>query len=187
MRLKFSRNRTSPWCAAIQPLAAAPHRAAGPGHLGRRPRVRHEGQPEVPPARRRRLHHRGEAALRLRRGDRGPVAAGPLQDRRREPAGQGGPPARGGDRFIVCFNPDQAVRDAAVRANLISMLEELVAGSGQLSVTKRAEPRGKVSTMPGRTGSCALPPAACCAPTRPGRRPRPTSAARTCCAAPTRT
>ena len=25
-----------------------------------------------------------------------------------------------GDRFIICFNPDQAVRDAAVRANMIS-------------------------------------------------------------------
>ena len=54
-----------------------------------------------------------------------------------------------GDRFIICFNPDQAVRDAAVRANLISMLEEMIAGSDQLSVTKRAELRGKISTMPG--------------------------------------
>ena len=54
-----------------------------------------------------------------------------------------------GDRFIVCFNPDQAVRDAAVRAKMISQLEELIAGSDKLSVTKRAELRGKVSTMPG--------------------------------------
>ncbi|TVZ04732.1 transposase [Trebonia kvetii] len=54
-----------------------------------------------------------------------------------------------GDRFVICFNPDQAVRDAAVRANMISMLEELIAGSDQLSVTKRAELRGKISTMPG--------------------------------------
>jgi hypothetical protein len=54
-----------------------------------------------------------------------------------------------GDRFIVCFNPDQAVRDAAVRAKMISALEELIASSDQLSVTKRAELRGKISTMAG--------------------------------------
>ena len=54
-----------------------------------------------------------------------------------------------GDRFIICFNPDQAVRDAAVRAKMISALEEMIAGSDELSVTKRAELRGKISTMPG--------------------------------------
>ena len=54
-----------------------------------------------------------------------------------------------GDRFIICFNPDQAVRDAAVRAKLISQLEELIAGTDQLSATKRAELRGKISTLPG--------------------------------------
>jgi hypothetical protein len=54
-----------------------------------------------------------------------------------------------GDRFIICFNPDQAVRDAAVRAKMITALEELIAGSDQLSVTKRAELRGRISTMPG--------------------------------------
>jgi hypothetical protein len=54
-----------------------------------------------------------------------------------------------GDRFIICFNPDQAVRDAAVRANLITALEEMIAGSDQLTTVKRAELRGKISTMPG--------------------------------------
>jgi len=54
-----------------------------------------------------------------------------------------------GDRFIICFNPDQCVRDAAVRASLISALEEMITGSDQLSATKRAELRGKISTMPG--------------------------------------
>ena len=54
-----------------------------------------------------------------------------------------------GDRFIICFNPDQAVRDAAVRAKMITALEELIAGSDKLSATKRAELRGKISTMPG--------------------------------------
>ena len=46
-----------------------------------------------------------------------------------------------GDRFIVCFNPDQAVRDAAVRAKMVTALEDLIAGSDKLSVTKRAELR----------------------------------------------
>jgi hypothetical protein len=54
-----------------------------------------------------------------------------------------------GDRFIICFNPDQAVRDAAVRGKMITALEETIAGSDELTVTKRAELRGKISMMPG--------------------------------------
>jgi hypothetical protein len=54
-----------------------------------------------------------------------------------------------GDRFVVCFNPGAAERDARIRAGLISKLEELIAGSDKLTTTKRAELRGKISTMPG--------------------------------------
>jgi hypothetical protein len=54
-----------------------------------------------------------------------------------------------GDLFIICFNPGQAVRDAAVREKMITALEEMIAGSDKLTVTKRAELRGKISTMPG--------------------------------------
>ncbi len=43
------------------------------------------------------------------------------------------------DRFVICFNPDAAGRDAAVRADLIARLEETIVRSGTLSVTKRAE------------------------------------------------
>jgi len=53
------------------------------------------------------------------------------------------------DRFVICYNPDAAVRDAATRADLIAKLEETIAGSGRLSATKRAELRGKISGMPG--------------------------------------
>jgi hypothetical protein len=53
------------------------------------------------------------------------------------------------DRFIICYNPGAAERDAAVRAELIAKLEELIAGSDKLTATKRAELRGKISTMPG--------------------------------------
>jgi hypothetical protein len=53
------------------------------------------------------------------------------------------------DRFVICYNPDAAERDAAIRAELISKLEELIAGTDKLTATKRAGLRGKISTMPG--------------------------------------
>jgi hypothetical protein len=53
------------------------------------------------------------------------------------------------ERFIVCHNPDAAVRDAAVRANLITRLEAMIAGSDRLPADKRAELRGVISTKPG--------------------------------------
>jgi len=54
-----------------------------------------------------------------------------------------------GDRFIICHNPDAATRDAATRAGLLARLGDLIAGSDKLTATKRAELRGKISTMPG--------------------------------------
>jgi hypothetical protein len=53
------------------------------------------------------------------------------------------------DRFVICYNPDAAGRDAAIRAELISKLEELITGTDKLTATKRAELRGKISTMRG--------------------------------------
>jgi hypothetical protein len=53
------------------------------------------------------------------------------------------------DRFVVCFNPDAATRDAAIRASLLARLEELIVGSDTLPVMKRGELRGKISTIPG--------------------------------------
>jgi hypothetical protein len=53
-----------------------------------------------------------------------------------------------GDWFIICLNPGQAVRDATIRASQVSALEELIAGSDQLSATKRAGLRGKIPEMP---------------------------------------
>ena len=47
------------------------------------------------------------------------------------------------DRFVICYNPDAAGRDAAIRAELIGKLKELIAGTDKLTVTKRAELRGK--------------------------------------------
>jgi hypothetical protein len=53
------------------------------------------------------------------------------------------------ERFIICYNPEQAERDAAVRARLLAQLQETIAGADKLSATKRAELRGVLSTKPG--------------------------------------
>ncbi|MBU2602969.1 MAG: transposase [Actinobacteria bacterium] len=54
-----------------------------------------------------------------------------------------------GERFVICYNPEAAERDAAVRANLCAHLSDMIAGSDRLSPTKRAELRGVISTKPG--------------------------------------
>jgi hypothetical protein len=54
-----------------------------------------------------------------------------------------------GDRFVICYNPEAAARDAAVREDLAAKLGEMITGTDALSATKRAELRGKISMMPG--------------------------------------
>jgi transposase len=53
------------------------------------------------------------------------------------------------DRFIICYNPDAADRDAAVRERLLAQLADTIDGSDRLSAVKRAELRGVISTKPG--------------------------------------
>ena len=53
------------------------------------------------------------------------------------------------ERFVICFNPEAAERDAAVRARMIARLEEMIKDSDQFSPGKRAELRGVISTKPG--------------------------------------
>ena len=53
------------------------------------------------------------------------------------------------DRFVICFNPEAAIRDAAIRARLVATLEQMIAGSDKLSRDTRAELRGAISTKPG--------------------------------------
>ena len=53
------------------------------------------------------------------------------------------------ERFVICFNPEAAERDAAVRARMITQLEEMIKDSDALSRDKRAELRGVISTKPG--------------------------------------
>jgi hypothetical protein len=54
-----------------------------------------------------------------------------------------------GDRFVICFNPDEAQRDKHVRDQLVAHLTDKIADSDTLSTTKRAELRGQISTKPG--------------------------------------
>jgi Transposase DDE domain len=53
------------------------------------------------------------------------------------------------ERFVICYNPEQADRDAALREVMTGKLTALIADTDRLSVTKRAELRGRISTMPG--------------------------------------
>src|SRR6266511_3639289 len=52
------------------------------------------------------------------------------------------------ERFVICYNPQQADRDAAIRARLLAQLQETITGTDKLSATKRAELRGVLSTKP---------------------------------------
>ena len=53
-----------------------------------------------------------------------------------------------GDRFIICFNPGQAERDAAVRAKLVAQLEEAIAGTDGLALAERARREGALAARP---------------------------------------
>ena len=52
-------------------------------------------------------------------------------------------------RFVVCHNPEAAARDAAVRANLVAHLQQLIDGSDGWSGRRRDELVGSVKTKPG--------------------------------------
>jgi hypothetical protein len=55
----------------------------------------------------------------------------------------------GGERFVICHNPEAADRDAKIRTRLLAQLGELIDGTDLLTATKRAELRGVISTKPG--------------------------------------
>ena len=54
-----------------------------------------------------------------------------------------------GDRFVICYNPDEAVRDAHVREELLAHLAARIEGSDQLPATERGQLHGQISTKPG--------------------------------------
>jgi transposase len=53
------------------------------------------------------------------------------------------------DRFVICFNPEQATRDAAIRATLVARLEETIADTDKLPRPERDQLAGQLSTKPG--------------------------------------
>ena len=53
------------------------------------------------------------------------------------------------ERFVICYNPEAAERDAKVRERMLAQLSEMIAGSDKLTKTRRAELRGVISTKPG--------------------------------------
>jgi hypothetical protein len=50
---------------------------------------------------------------------------------------------------VICFSPEAAERDAAVRERMLAQLDEMITGSDKLTATKRAELRRVISTKPG--------------------------------------
>jgi transposase len=52
------------------------------------------------------------------------------------------------DRFVICHNPEQATRDAAVRERILARLEAKIAGPDRLAPRARAELAGKLKTRP---------------------------------------
>ena len=52
------------------------------------------------------------------------------------------------DRFVICHNPERAERDRAVREQILTRLGEQIAGSDKLTVAKRRERYGALSTKP---------------------------------------
>jgi hypothetical protein len=54
-----------------------------------------------------------------------------------------------GDRMVICYNPDAAIRDAAIRDQLLTQLSDMIEGTDALSATDRARLSGVISTKPG--------------------------------------
>ena len=97
-------------------------------------------------------HTNLEAAAALARAGRYRTVAGNLRVKEVQVApggvGDGDDGARA-VRFVVCHNPEQADRDAAVRANLVTHLQQLIDGSDAWTPGRRDELVGTLKTKPG--------------------------------------
>jgi len=97
-------------------------------------------------------HTNSEAAAALARPGRYRTVAGNLRVKEVAvaPGGEGdGDDGARAQRFVVCHNPEQADRDAAVRDRLVTHLEELMAGSDGWTARRRDEFVGSLKTKPG--------------------------------------
>jgi hypothetical protein len=97
-------------------------------------------------------HTNTEAAAALARPGRYHTVGGTLRVKEVAVAPGGDGDGDGGARsvrFVVCHNPEQADRDAAVRANLITHLRELIDGSDDWPPHRRDELVGALRAKPG--------------------------------------
>jgi hypothetical protein len=99
-------------------------------------------------------HTNTEAAAALARPGRYRTVAGNLRVKEVAvaPGGDGdgdGDQGARAQRFVVCHNPEQADRDAAVRGRLVAHLEALIAGSDGWTARRRDEFVGSLKTKPG--------------------------------------
>lgn len=93
-----------------------------------------------------------EAAAALARPGRYRTVAGNLRVKEVAvaPGGDGdGDEGARTQRFVVCHNPEQADRDAAVRERLVAHLTSLIAGSDSWTDRRRDEFVGSLKTKPG--------------------------------------
>ena len=91
-------------------------------------------------------HPTAEAAAALARPGRYRTVAGNL--RVKDVAPRAGDSVTT-DRFIVCHNPERAIRDAAVRDELIAQLTSMIDGSDGWTQRRRDEFVGSLKTSPG--------------------------------------
>jgi hypothetical protein len=97
-------------------------------------------------------HTNTEAAAALARPGRYHTVADNLRVKEVHVAPGGNGDGDGGaraQRFVVCHNPDQAERDAAVRENLLAHLRELIEGSDTWTPRRRDEFVGSLKAKPG--------------------------------------
>ena len=98
---------------------------------------------------RRRVHHRGEAPLRLRRGEGRPVPAGTLQGRPGQPPGQGSPHRRrrttGSSSATTPTRPNATPPSAPASSR---SSKELIDGTDKLA-RRRARPGSRASSPAG--------------------------------------
>ncbi len=97
-------------------------------------------------------HTNSEAAAALARPGRYRSVAGNLRVKEVAvaPGGKGdGDDGARAQRFVVCHNPEQADRDAAVRDRLVAHLEALMTGSDTWTERRRNEFLGSLKTKPG--------------------------------------
>jgi hypothetical protein len=89
------------------------------------------------------------------------------------------------ERFVICFTPEGAERDVAVRERMLAQLQEMINDSGKLSATKQAGLRGAISAKPGLNRYLRVTPGGLLRVDAAKIKARRTSTASTCCAPPT--